>query len=135
VRREAVSYADLPAALADASAAILPYVGGDFGRRISPLKAREALAAGLPLVATDVPELRTLGRAVHLGRDAAALAASLEAALAAGPGALPSPEDLAGESWEARAEALSEMLLAASGAAGAPGGRAGRVPAAIEASA
>jgi glycosyltransferase involved in cell wall biosynthesis len=119
-RRPALAYADLPDLLAACDAAILPYTGGPLGERLSPLKAREALAAGLPVVGTDVPELRTLGRGVRLGTGAEALAAALDAALAGAAEDVPPLEDLARDTWEARAERLSELLLHARAARAAP---------------
>jgi glycosyltransferase involved in cell wall biosynthesis len=120
-RFPAVPYGELPAALARFDAVLLPYVRGDFGARLSPLKAREAIAAGLPVVATEVPELRAVGAGVGFGASAAELATVLEAALA-GMIAVPPAADLAADSWEARAERLSELL--ADARARAPAGAA-----------
>jgi glycosyltransferase involved in cell wall biosynthesis len=110
--RGAAPYAELPSILSECSVALLPYVRGPFGDRLSPLKAREALAAGLPIVATDVPELRRLPRGVHLGRSVDALLAALDRALAA-PDDVPELATLADDSWDARAEQFSALLLAA----------------------
>jgi glycosyltransferase involved in cell wall biosynthesis len=117
--RDAVPYADLPRVLAACEATILPYVGGPLGERLSPLKAREALAAGLPVVATAVPELRSLGRGVLIGETVEELCAAVDRALA-GDEPPPSLDDLARDSWDARAERLSDLL------AGAREARAGR---------
>jgi glycosyltransferase involved in cell wall biosynthesis len=110
--QDAVPYEQLPALLAQGRVALLPYVRGPFGERLSPLKAREALAAGLPVVATDIPELRTLSRSVYLGRSVDEITAALDRALAA-PADVPTLEDLAADSWEERAERLSQWLAAA----------------------
>ncbi|WP_214403047.1 MSMEG_0565 family glycosyltransferase [Pseudonocardia lacus] len=70
---------DLPALVAAAGAFAFPSTKEGFG-----LAAMEALAAGVPVVARDLPVLREVfGTAVRYATDAAALAAGLDAALAA----------------------------------------------------
>ena len=49
-------YADLPAFCASFDVAILPFKCNSFTRYINPIKLREYLAAGLPVVSTAVPE-------------------------------------------------------------------------------
>lgn len=117
-RREEVSYDELPKLLGRCRVALLPYVRSKFGERLSPLKAREALAAGLPVVATDIPELRSLPGGVHLTNDADRLANLLDATLARPD--VPTLAELAADSWEMRAERLSELLLAARAARRSP---------------
>lgn len=117
--RDSAPYAQLPHILAQCSIAIMPYVRSAFGERLSPLKAREALAAGLPVVATEIPELRTLHKGVFLADSAAALGRALDDALAA-PDSVPSLDSLASESWEARAEQLSTWLAEARSVRGKP---------------
>lgn len=53
----AVPYADLPALLATADVLILPYLVNDFNRATFPVKLFQAFAAGIPVVATPLPEL------------------------------------------------------------------------------
>ena len=53
--------ADLPAYLQAASVGITPYVLNDFNRASLPLKSLEYLAAGLPVVSTDLPSVHELG--------------------------------------------------------------------------
>lgn len=47
--------------LADAAVGITPYIHDDFNRASSPLKTFDYLAAGLPVVSTDLPASRALG--------------------------------------------------------------------------
>jgi glycosyltransferase involved in cell wall biosynthesis len=110
--KEAVPYQELPALLAQCRTAILPYVRGNLGKRLAPLKALEALTAGLPVVATKVPELRSLSAGACLGEAAAEIAGLLDESLLT-PEQVPSLQELAEYSWENRAECLSDLLLAA----------------------
>jgi glycosyltransferase-like protein len=69
---------DMPALVAGASAFAFPSVKEGFG-----LAAMEALAAGVPVVMSDLPVLREVfGGAVDFAADPAALAAALDTALA-----------------------------------------------------
>ena len=52
-----VNYQRLPDAIASAKVLILPYLLNDLTLNISPLKARECLATGKPLVAMALPDL------------------------------------------------------------------------------
>ena len=53
-------YAELPAFCAGFDVAILPFVDDALTRAASPLKVREYLAAGVPVVATALPEIEEL---------------------------------------------------------------------------
>jgi glycosyltransferase involved in cell wall biosynthesis len=64
-RRE---YEDLPAYCKGMDVAILPFVVNTLTLAANPLKLREYLAAGLPVVATDIPEIRRLEEWVRIGR-------------------------------------------------------------------
>lgn len=48
---------ELPAAMRNASAALIPYRLNDYTASVSPMKLYEYLAAGLPVVATPLPSL------------------------------------------------------------------------------
>jgi glycosyltransferase involved in cell wall biosynthesis len=111
-RRPPVPFAELPKLLGQCEVALLPYVQTDLGQRLAPLKALEALTAGLPVVATDIPELRSLAQGAILGKSADDIPSSLDHALGAHI-PLPSLDALAAESWENRAERLSEIMISA----------------------
>ena len=112
-RRPAVAFDELPKLLGQCEVALLPYVQTKLGQRLAPLKALEALAAGLPVVATDVPELRSQGGGTMLGRTIDDILAGLDRALNCKI-TVPCLEALAMESWENRAERLSEIMISAS---------------------
>jgi glycosyltransferase involved in cell wall biosynthesis len=100
----------LPAVLRGADAGIIPYASNQLTGSIFPMKVYEYLAAGLPVVATELPALEGVER-VTRASDAAGMAAALDDALAH-----TSPEKRAarsqhasGHSWDAR---LAEIAAA-----------------------
>jgi glycosyltransferase involved in cell wall biosynthesis len=77
----------------------------------NPLKVREYLAAGLPVVSTRIPEVEVLGLC-RIGDGPDGYVREIEAALAApGPSAARS-ETMRGESWEARVDELRGHVAA-----------------------
>ncbi len=111
-RRSPVPFDELPNLLGQCEIAFLPYVQTDLGQRLAPLKALEALAAGMPVVATDIPELRELAEGTTLAKNVEDILSGLDRAFR-GNILVPSLEALAAHSWENRAERLSEILLSA----------------------
>jgi teichuronic acid biosynthesis glycosyltransferase TuaH len=104
----------MPEFLAAVDVGLTPYRDTPFNRASFPLKTLEYLAAGRPVVSTDLPSARWLGTAdVELAGAADEFAALVGARLAA-PG---SPERAAGRrafaaghSWDARAAQLLALL-------------------------
>jgi glycosyltransferase involved in cell wall biosynthesis len=104
-------YAELPAYSKGFDVAILPFPISEVTLNANPLKVREYLAAGLPVVSTAIPEVEVLGMC-RIGRDHAGFIAEIEAALA-DPG--PKPERSAlvkTESWEARVDTIRAHVAA-----------------------
>jgi glycosyltransferase involved in cell wall biosynthesis len=109
--RGPVAYTLLPELLGECDVALLPYVQEPFGQRLAPLKVREALVAGLPVVATDIPDLR--GRAgVRTGRSAEEVLAVLDAACS-GAVAIPALAQFMSATWDERARQFDELLSSA----------------------
>lgn len=110
----AVPYARLPEAMASFDVALLPYVRSELTRSINPLKLREYLASGKPVVATSLPEVARYAPEVRL-------ADTVEETLSAVAEALAGPSDrrdaraalLAGETWDDRARTFLDRCLAA----------------------
>src|SRR2546425_892220 len=75
-------------------------------------RIREYLAAGLPVVATDLPEIRKYQDIVKIASDASAFVDEIEAALGerGEPHARRRVEAMRAESWEARVEQLSQII-------------------------
>lgn len=108
VRRvPAVPYGRVPEALAAFDVAILPYVRSELTRSINPLKLREYLASGRPVVATSLPEVARYAPAVEVADAPGDFIAAVERSLAdARDRRAERAPLLAGESWDDRARAF-----------------------------
>jgi glycosyltransferase involved in cell wall biosynthesis len=106
-------YAELPAYCKGMDVALLPFAPGPLTVAANPLKLREYLAAGLPVVATDIPEARWLAPHVQVAANASDFVDSVRRALERpGPDAARS-RDFVGESWDAKAAEIARILGAA----------------------
>jgi glycosyltransferase involved in cell wall biosynthesis len=108
--------AALPAYLAHADVALIPFAVSRLTQAVSPLKVFEYLAMGVPVAATGLVELAGLPH-VHVGDTPAAFTAAVRAAAA-------TPVDRAAlaafsraNGWEARVEALLEAAFGQAAAA------------------
>ncbi len=110
-------YSDLPSYLASFDVAIIPYAVGGQIDYVYPKKLHEYLAAGRPVVATDLPALRPFEGVVKIGRSRDEFVAliqeclkesadpALSARLAAQRRAV-----AAGNTWEHRVEQIVGLL-------------------------
>jgi glycosyltransferase involved in cell wall biosynthesis len=106
-------YADLPRYAKAFDVALMPFKTNELTLASNPLKVREYLAAGLPVVSTPLPEVERLG-VCRIGQDADGVVREIAAAISAGAG--PSEVRAAamrGEGWEARAAEMQEIVSAA----------------------
>ena len=95
-------YAQLPAYCRGFDVALMPFKLNELTLNANPLKVREYLAAGLPCVSTDIPEVRRLGLC-RLAADPADFPRLVDACLREGPGPSRARAKLiAGESWGVR---------------------------------
>jgi glycosyltransferase involved in cell wall biosynthesis len=109
------SYSQLPTYLKGFDVALLPFVQNELTRNANPLKLREYLAAGLPVVATPLPEVIRFDGAVSLAATADEYIRKIEEILALGL-AGPSPERSNGvihESWEVKVAEMEELVCVA----------------------
>jgi len=105
------SYSILPSYCAGIDVAILPFVVNQLTFAANPLKLREYLAAGLPVVTTDIPEARRLGEHLRVSATYDEFMAHIEVYLARGAGPQLSISDaMAGESWDAKVEEMSSLI-------------------------
>jgi UDP-galactopyranose mutase len=113
-------YADIPALLAGADVAFLPFRRDRLTAGVDPIKAYEFLAAGLPIVAAPLPELAKFRSGVRTATTVEDFAAGLDEARkdAARPGAREAlSATVAEHSWAARAARVAALLTPGAGPA------------------
>lgn len=104
-------HAALPGFAQHWTAGIIPFRDTPQIRACNPLKLREYLAAGRPVVATPFPALVPYAAHVAEARDPAAFAAALEASRGDVPAAAAARRaSVAGESWDARAAEAAALI-------------------------
>lgn len=104
-------YAEIPRYGAAFDVAIMPWSDSDWIQYCNPIKLKEYLALGLPVVSTDYPEVDLVADVVDVGKDHDSFIAALERALAGdGRGTVESRQAFVrGDSWASRAQ----MVVAA----------------------
>jgi asparagine synthase (glutamine-hydrolysing) len=103
-------YAALPGYAKAFEVALMPFRVNELTLAANPLKVREYLAAGLPVVSTPIPEVERLGLC-RIGRDPDEVVQQISAAISAGAG--PSrerAEQVRGQGWEARVEEMARIV-------------------------
>jgi teichuronic acid biosynthesis glycosyltransferase TuaH len=106
-------YAEMPAYLQHADVLVVPHLVTPFTESLDPIKAREFLAVGRPVVSTPVAGFRDLGRPVVVA-DRDGFLAAVEGILDGRPVA-PGPGEVTGEptTWAAQAVTFLDVLDAA----------------------
>jgi hypothetical protein len=90
---------------------ILPYHINQLAEAINPLKLKEYLATGLPVVSTPLPEVVKLHTFLKVAYNASEFRQAVIAGLGQGKRYSVELEHfLQGETWEAKAEVLSNMV-------------------------
>jgi glycosyltransferase involved in cell wall biosynthesis len=92
--------------------ALIPFPINEVTLNANPLKAREYLAAGLPVVSTAIPEVEVLNQC-RIGRNPDAFVQQVGDALCAPGASLIRSDSMQQESWEARLEEIARHLEAA----------------------
>jgi glycosyltransferase involved in cell wall biosynthesis len=111
-----VPYERLPELAGEADVLIMPYADLPVTRAMQPLKLKEYLATGLPVVATPLPANRAWGDAMDLTADPDEFAKLCQARARR---SLPESQVLArarlvSESWESKALQLEQWIMAPS---------------------
>ena len=102
-------YEALPAYCKGFDVALMPFRINELTLNANPLKVREYLAAGLPVVSTPIPEVEVLGQCRIAGEPGAFVDQVKEALRNPGPRPEVS-EAVRGESWEARLDEIRDHL-------------------------
>ncbi|HBZ72147.1 MAG TPA: hypothetical protein DEP35_21420 [Deltaproteobacteria bacterium] len=106
-------FEDLPKYLSVVDVGLVPYVDSAFNRGSFPLKTLEYLAAGIPVVATDLPAIRWLNCPdIRVAKGGKAYAEAVLEVLARSDadGIQRRQRFAAAHSWKVRAEAFAEAL-------------------------
>jgi glycosyltransferase involved in cell wall biosynthesis len=102
-------YASLPSYCKGFDVALMPFRINELTLNANPLKVREYLAAGLPVVSTAIPEVEVLGLC-RIGRDHASFIQEVEQALQDPGPSVARSESIRSESWGARVDELRASL-------------------------
>ena len=103
-------YEQLPSVLKGFDVALCPFRDDALTQAANPLKVREYLAAGLPVVSSPVPEVERLGLC-RVARGPRAFIEAIEAALAEDGGlSADRSATMRHESWEARWHELEKLI-------------------------
>jgi glycosyltransferase involved in cell wall biosynthesis len=104
-------YDSLPAYSKGFDVALIPFPINEATLNSNPLKAREYLAAGLPVISTAIPEVEVLGQC-RIGRDHESFVDEIRLALREPGPRSERSETVRGESWTARLEGITDLLAA-----------------------
>ncbi|HEY1585987.1 MAG TPA: glycosyltransferase [Polyangia bacterium] len=106
-------YASLFAYCKAFDVALLPFIKNELTENANPLKLREYLAAGLPVVSTDIPEAVAVAeRGVYLADGADAFVTRVGEALSGSAGPDRARSDaMARESWDAKVADIETLLM------------------------
>lgn len=101
-------YAEIPRYGAGFDVAIMPWQDNDWIRSANPIKLKEYLALGLPIVSTDFPEIRYYTEWVRVAGDRDEFVELVEKTLADGGRAIPAARRsaVASSDWRCRTEQL-----------------------------
>ena len=109
------SYAQLPTYLKGFDIALLPFVQNELTRNANPLKLREYLAAGLPVVGTPLPEVARFNGLISLAATADEYIQRIEELLARGRigPSLERSNAVASESWDCKVTEIEHLVTGA----------------------
>jgi glycosyltransferase involved in cell wall biosynthesis len=109
-----VAFEQLPVLARRAAVLLMPYADLPVTRAIQPLKMKEYLATGRPVVARELPATRPWADCLDLAEDAGTFSRLVRERIATGvpDGQVAARSRLDGEGWAAKAEQLARWALA-----------------------
>lgn len=108
-----VEYPNLPSFLRSIDVAIVPHVINELTNAMNPLKIYNYLAAGVPIVSTEAPNINELASFIHVAHNAKEFESAIAACLADNPSVATSASRsacLEEISWESRVDAILGLL-------------------------
>jgi glycosyltransferase involved in cell wall biosynthesis len=108
-------YHSLPAYCKGFDVGIIPYLRTEFTRHVNPIKLRQYLSAGLPVVTTAIPEVLDFGHLAAIATTTEEFIAAVERELGEDSPAKKTArrEAMRSETWEARVARVCERVMEA----------------------
>ncbi len=103
---------DLPAYLQRFDVCIIPFKVNELTRHLNPIKLKEYLASGKPVVTTPLPDMEEVMDLIEIASDEQDFANKIEKALSENSSDHTKRriERMRGDTWEARVEAISHVI-------------------------
>jgi glycosyltransferase involved in cell wall biosynthesis len=115
-------YDELPRYCKAFSVGVMPFAINELTNNVNPIKMREYLSAGLPVVSTDLPEVRDYAESVRVARTPDEFLVACDQAIDTDDAAKRRQRSLAmaDESWEAKVAELGRRVRLAESRRGGP---------------
>ena len=105
------AYAELPGYCKHLDVGLIPFKINNLTRAVNPIKLREYLAAGLPVVSTPLPEVKTYDSLVRIGEGADEFTSAIAAALDDGEQSRQERgQTMAAEAWPQKVGRITNAL-------------------------